>query len=207
MPTSPIQPGDIFTAPLSNDKVVYGQILYKNCYHCHLYACSFRTVYSIDDQPDLLSVTKDELVIAGRIHDRRFMTGTSDTEFKNGEWKRLGNIEPEYEKLPQPYFIRSTRKGDCLCDFFGRAIRAATTADKLYYGRDDNKDYFWQNTLKHAYENSQTMDQHARHTQHLISLSKLIPRDTEATDTLERTIFKSGSEVWYFHKSPILAYR
>ncbi len=86
--------GDIFQIPLDSSRVGYGQVLAqpeKNV----LFICLFSTKTERGIQPDLLSIIRSEILLAGN---------TFDAKIWHGHWPVVGNIMPDLENIALPNY-------------------------------------------------------------------------------------------------------
>jgi Immunity protein 26 len=119
-----IKVGDVFSIPIDENRVGYGQVIFKNHSSFPIYIAVFRTVYECSSQVAPSAITNDEIALVG---------GTMDALICHGRWNILGNVSPDLARIPRPNFKVIFDNIDYLEDFDGNRLREATSIDVRYY--------------------------------------------------------------------------
>src|SRR5437870_5822551 len=80
--------GDVFRIPISDKLVGYGQLV-ENQLPNSLYMAIFKSAYSADDQPDLGTITADEI---------QFLAHSFDALIRHGDWPIVGKVSPDLSR-------------------------------------------------------------------------------------------------------------
>lgn len=86
--------GDIFQIPLDDTRVGYGQVVVqpeKNV----LFVCAFVATTRPDEQPDLETILRSEILLAGN---------TFDAKIWHGHWTVVGNVPPDMKAIALPKY-------------------------------------------------------------------------------------------------------
>ena len=116
--------GDVFSIPIDEKRVGYGQIISKN--HCTfpIYIVVFSTSYEQSEAVTLDEITADEIALVGASMDARIY---------HGMWSIVGRLPPDLSRVPRPNFKVQIGSSDYIEDFDGNQLRQATNEDLQYY--------------------------------------------------------------------------
>lgn len=115
-----LRAGDVFTIPLDDERVGYGQIVHSSG-HGHYYFAVFEEAYSRREEPDL------EAVIAGRL---ALLALSLDALLYHGHWRVVGHREVDPQELPWPAYKEAVSPDSFqVVDYTGERGREATTTE------------------------------------------------------------------------------
>ena len=87
--------GDVFSIPIDDQRVGYGQVVLKNHSSFPIYIVVFWTAYDRNHEISLAEIVADEIALVG---------GSMDSRIYHGMWKIIGNIGPDQSRIPRPNF-------------------------------------------------------------------------------------------------------
>jgi hypothetical protein len=87
--------GDVFSIPIDDRRVGYGQVVLKNHSSFPIYIVVFGTAYDRNQEVSLNEIVADGIALVGASMDARIY---------HGMWKIIGNIEPDRSRIPRPNF-------------------------------------------------------------------------------------------------------
>jgi hypothetical protein len=117
------RPGDVFAFDIDDGRVAAGQLILKKANKL-LHVVIFRPLWAKDGALDANKIAASEILFVG---------GTLDARLWHGDWRLIGNVEPDLSRVPLPFY-KSRRSGrDYVLDFQGNAIREADSDDLRFY--------------------------------------------------------------------------
>lgn len=112
--------GDVFTVPLDEERVGYGQIVYSSG-HGNYYFAIFEEAHLRDEEPDL------EEVVAGRL---ALLALSLDALLYHDHWQLVGHREVDADRLPWPAYKEAIAPGSFqIVDYTGQRGREATPGE------------------------------------------------------------------------------
>jgi hypothetical protein len=116
--------GDVFSIPIDDRRVGYGQVVLKN--HCSfpIYIVVFGASHDRNQEISLDEITSDEIALVG---------ATMDARIYHGMWTIVGNHLPDRSRIPKPNFKVYVGGCDFIEDFDGNRLRQATPEDIRTY--------------------------------------------------------------------------
>jgi hypothetical protein len=116
--------GDVFSIPIDDRRVGYGQVVLKNHSSFPIYIVVFGTAYDRNQEVSLNEIVADGIALVGASMDARIY---------HGMWKIIGNIEPDRSRIPRPNFKVYIGGSDFVENFDGNRLREATPEDVRHY--------------------------------------------------------------------------
>lgn len=112
--------GDVFTIPLGQDVIGFGQIVH-DCGEGHYYFAMFEGLYSRDDPPSIDVVLESEVALFAL---------SLDALLYHRHWQVIDNREVQASRLPWPAYKEGTSPGAFdVVDYTGKHRRPATATE------------------------------------------------------------------------------
>jgi hypothetical protein len=122
-----LQIGDVFTVPVDNERIGFGQVVAQYVWDGYYYFAIFEHLYGRSDQPEMDMVVKDRIA---------FLALSMDSKIFVGHWTVVGRA-PVAADLPLPAYkeVVGTPDRVDVVDYSGRCRRRSTAdeAERLSY--------------------------------------------------------------------------
>lgn len=116
--------GDVFRIRIDDARCAYGQVFLMHHGTFNLYIGVFGPAFPADSSVDLETICESDLALVG---------ATEDALIYHGDWRIVGNRQPDISRLPRPRFQIDLEGKTVVEDFDGNFVRVATEEDIKHY--------------------------------------------------------------------------
>ena len=112
--------GDVFEMALDDELRAFGQVVALTPY-TNVFVAIFKSVTRLTDAPPPpAAIVADDIDL---------LLNTMPVELEEGGWRVLGNVTPDYRRIPRPAYIVRTQEGLMVESFDAQRSRPATATE------------------------------------------------------------------------------